>query len=106
MELHRTEQNEVEEVNIGFLQAGESDIELLEPTNSESGIGKYLAKNGAGLHHLCIEVEDIQATMNRLSEYNVILINETPKKREEGTLYCFIHPKSTGGVLVELYQLP
>jgi methylmalonyl-CoA/ethylmalonyl-CoA epimerase len=104
--LQRTENNPSEEVSIGFLPIGESEIELLEPTNPDSGIGKYLAKRGAGLHHICLEVDDIEASMNRLREYQIELINDTPKIRDEGTRYCFIHPRSTGGVLVELYQLP
>lgn len=106
LELHNTEINEAEQVKIGFLEIGESKIELLEPTNPESGIGKYLAKKGAGMHHVCVEVEDIETTMQQLQDKNVELINDTPKTRPEGTRYCFIHPKSTGGVLVELYELP
>ena len=105
LELHRTEENEQEEVNIGFLAAGESEIELLQPTNPDSGIGKYLARKGAGLHHICIEVADIAASMEQLRAHGIEFINDTPKTRPEGTQYCFIHPKSTGGVLVELYQL-
>ena len=106
LELHRTEDNAQEEVNIGFLAAGESEIELLQPTNPDSGIGKYLAKKGAGLHHICIEVEDIAASMEQLKGHGINLLNDAPKTRPEGTLYCFVHPKSAGGVLVELYQKP
>lgn len=105
--LSATEENPDENVNIGFLDIGESRIELLEPTNAESGIGKYLEKKGPGLHHVCLEVADIEATMQRLRDHGVQLINETPKTREgENIRYCFIHPKSTYGVLVELYELP
>lgn len=106
LELHRTEENQEEQVNIGFLAAGEPEIELLQPTDPDSGIGKYLAKKGAGLHHICIEVENIDASMKRLIDHGIMLINDTPKTRPEGTRYCFVHPKSTGGVLVELYELP
>jgi methylmalonyl-CoA/ethylmalonyl-CoA epimerase len=102
--LQHTEVNEDEQVKIGFLQIGESKIELLEPTEPESGIGKYLAKRGAGMHHFCIEVPDIEAHMERLRASGVELINETPKVNSEGRRYCFIHPKSAGGVLVELYE--
>lgn len=105
LELHDTEINEAEQVKIGFLEIGESKIELLEPTNPESGIGKYLAKKGAGMHHVCVEVDNIETAMQQLRDKNVELINDTPKTRPEGTRYCFIHPKSTGGVLVELYEL-
>lgn len=105
LELHDTEINEAEQVKIGFLEIGESKIELLEPTNPESGIGKYLAKKGAGMHHVCVEVDNIETAMQQLRDKNVELINDSPKTRPEGTRYCFIHPKSTGGVLVELYEL-
>ncbi len=105
LELKHAEVNEDEQVKIGFLNIGESRIELLEPTTPDSGIGKYLAKRGAGMHHVCVEVEDIQSAMQHLRERHVELINETPKTNHEGIQYCFIHPRSTGGVLVELYQL-
>jgi methylmalonyl-CoA/ethylmalonyl-CoA epimerase len=105
LELQHTEVNDEELVKIGFLTIGESQIELLEPTTPDSGIGKYLAKRGAGMHHLCVEVEDIDRAMQHLRERHIELINEVPKTNHEGTRYCFIHPRSTGGVLVELYQL-
>src|SRR5687768_7298315 len=76
MALHRTEINPDEQVNIGFLEAGETEIELLEPTSPESGIGKYLAKKGGGLHHLCVEVENIEASMKGLRENGIELIND------------------------------
>lgn len=105
--LDRHEQNPAESVNIAFMEVGGTHIELLEPTDTESGIAKYLEKRGAGLHHVCIEVESIEASMQRLREHGVELINEHPKTREnDGIRYCFIHPKSAGGVLVELYELP
>ncbi len=105
--LARTESNPDENVNIAFVEAGASHIELLEPTDSESGIGRYLDKKGAGMHHVCIEVDDIEATMQRLREHAIELINETPKMRPSDSVrYCFIHPRSTNGVLVELYELP
>jgi methylmalonyl-CoA/ethylmalonyl-CoA epimerase len=103
--LERTESNADEGVEIAFLPVGQSEIELLQPTSPESGIGKYLAKKGAGLHHVCLEVENIAATMQHLRGQGIELINDAPKTRPEGTRYCFIHPKSTGGVLVELYEL-
>lgn len=104
--LARTEDNPHEAVKIGFLPVGGVDIELLEPTDPDSGIGKALAKRGAGLHHICLEVADIEASMQHLQAHQVELINTEPRIREEGTRYCFIHPKSTGGVLVELYEKP
>jgi len=104
--LERTEVNEAEAVKIGFLGVGGTDIELLEPTDPETGVGRALAKRGAGLHHICLEVDDITASMQRMRDHGVTLINETPRLREDDVQYCFIHPKSTGGVLVELYELP
>lgn len=103
--LQGTETNEQEAVDIAFLPVGESRIELLKPTTEDSGIAKYLAKRGAGMHHLCLAVEDIESVMNQLSAQGVQLINETPRQREDGTRYAFVHPKSTGGVMVELYEV-
>ena len=104
--LAKTEENPGESVDIAFLPVGESEVELLQPTDPESGIGKYLAKKGAGMHHVCIEVDDIEAAVRRLVEHGVQMINETPRVRDEGTRYAFVHPKSALGVLVELYEVP
>jgi methylmalonyl-CoA/ethylmalonyl-CoA epimerase len=103
--LQRTEDNADEAVRIAFLPLGESEIELVQPTTPDSGIAKYLDKRGPGLHHLCLEVDDIEAAMQRLSDHRIELINETPRIRPDGTRYAFVHPKSTGGVLVELYEM-
>ena len=64
-----------------------------------------LVKRGAGMHHLCLEVDDIAATMKRLTDHGIALINDMPKMNEDGTRYCFVHPKSANGVMVELYEL-
>lgn len=107
LELGGREENPTENVTIGFLQLGESRIELLEPTNAESGIGRYLEKRGPGMHHICIEVENLEVAMTHLREKDIELINDEPKTRhEDGIRYCFIHPKSAFGVMVELYELP
>ncbi|RPI92223.1 MAG: methylmalonyl-CoA epimerase [Chloroflexi bacterium] len=103
--LDKTESNPGENVDIAFLPVGESEIELLQPTDPESGIGKYLAKKGQGMHHLCVEVDDIEAVIARLVAHGVEMINAEPRTRPEGTRYAFVHPKSAGGVLVELYEL-
>ena len=92
-----------EEVRIAFLEAGDSHIELLQPTSDSSGIAKYLEKRGAGMHHICFEVDNLEGTMRQMMFDGVELLNETPKERD-GRRYAFIHPKSTGGVLVELYE--
>jgi methylmalonyl-CoA/ethylmalonyl-CoA epimerase len=104
--LQKREVNQREEVEIAFLPLGESEIELLAPTNDNSGVAKYLAKRGAGMHHVCIEVDDISAMMEQLRAKGIELINDAPKTNEQGVRYCFIHPKSAFGVMVELYELP
>jgi len=102
--LEHTERNEGEGVEIAFLPVGEGEIELLQPLSADSGVGKYLAKTGGGMHHLCLEVEDIEAAMTQLAANGAELINETPKTRPDGRRYCFVHPRSNGGVLLELYE--
>ncbi|MDT8306939.1 MAG: methylmalonyl-CoA epimerase [Anaerolineae bacterium] len=92
-----------EAVNVAFLPAGEGEIELVQPTDPESGVARYLEKRGPGIHHLCLEVDDLTATMARLRAAGVELINEEPRVSAEGRQYAFVHPRSTGGVLLELY---
>src|SRR5512145_2877287 len=99
--VQKTEENPGENVNIAFLPIGDSEIELLEPTDPDSGIGKYLAKKGQGMHHMCLEVDNIDEVIARLKANSIEMINDTPKVRPEGTRYAFVHPKSSGGVLVE-----
>ncbi|MBE7511597.1 MAG: methylmalonyl-CoA epimerase [Anaerolineales bacterium] len=102
--LGKMERNEGEEVDIAFLPLDSGEIELLAPINETSGVAKYITKRGAGLHHLCLEVADLDALIVRLREHSVQMINDTPKTNEEGRRYAFIHPKSAFGVLVELYE--
>lgn len=102
----KTERNDEEAVEIAFLPVGESEIEIIAPTTEDSGVAKYLAKKGAGLHHICLEVADIDATMTQLTAKGIEMINDAPRTRDEGIRYAFVHPKSTGGVLLELYELP
>ena len=94
-----------QEVEVAFLPAGESDIELLEPVDADGGVARYLQKRGPGIHHICFEVEDIQAVLDRLRAARVPLINEEPTIGTGGKKIAFIHPKGTGGVLVELYEM-
>lgn len=89
---------------VAFLPAGEGEVELVKPTDENSGVAKFLEKNGAGMHHLCFEVDDIDEMLQDLKAKNIRLINETPLELE-GRKMAFIHPKSASGVLVELYQL-
>jgi len=93
-------------VKIAFLPLGESEIELIQPTTGDSGLAKYLSNRGPGLHHICIETDDISAKLAELNEKGVGLIDQEPVLMDDGRQLAFIHPKSTGGVLVELYQLP
>ena len=87
-----------------FLPVGESEVELVKPTSEDTGVAKFLAEKGGGMHHLCFEVDDIVSMMADLKEKGVRLINETPSELP-GRKMAFIHPKSTGGVLVELYEV-
>ena len=81
------------------------EVELVMPTTDDSGIAKYLAKRGQGMHHICLEVDDIEGMLKQLKEKKVRLINEEPRTSADGRRYAFIHPESACGVLVELYQL-
>lgn len=104
--LHLDHIEEVSEQasRVAFLPVGESEVELVEPTDPESGLGKYLDNRGEGMHHLCLEVSDIAGMLMDLKEKGVRLINEEPLDLP-GRRMAFIHPKSTHGVLIELYEL-
>ncbi|MCA9938421.1 MAG: methylmalonyl-CoA epimerase [Anaerolineales bacterium] len=95
-----------EGVDVAFLPAGNTEIELLQPLDENNGVGKFLRKRGPGIHHICLEVAHIEETMSILRDKGVRLLNETPRTNPDGRKYAFVHPKSTGGVLVELYQIP
>ena len=105
--LQMTELHDVpaEKSRIAFLPAGEAEVELVQPTTADSGIAKYLAKHGPGMHHICLEVDDIERMLSQLKTKGVHLINEEPRTADDGKKYAFVHPDSTGGVLVELYQI-
>ncbi|MCO6450375.1 MAG: methylmalonyl-CoA epimerase [Caldilineales bacterium] len=92
-----------QEVEIAFLPAGESVIELIQPITPDSGVAKYLAKRGEGLHHICLEVDDVQVTMEELAARDMQLLSETPIRAAEGH-GVFVHPKSSHGVLLEFLQ--
>jgi methylmalonyl-CoA epimerase len=89
---------------VAFLPLGESEVELVQPTSMDSGMAAYLEKRGEGMHHLCIEVEDIDAALSHLKALDVRLINSEPEVLP-GRKMAFIHPKAANGVLIELYQL-
>lgn len=94
-----------QDVDVAFLPSGDSEIELLEPIGSESGVARYLEKRGPGIHHICFEVENIDELLLRLKKAGVPLINEEPTIGTGGKKIAFIHPRGTGGVLIELYEL-
>ncbi|MGB8643999.1 MAG: methylmalonyl-CoA epimerase [Anaerolineae bacterium] len=104
VQLERIESEEGGRTDVAFLPVGESDVELVEPQDTDSGLAKYLAKRGEGIHHICFEVDDIQAALARLKVHGAQLIDETPRTNARGQQYAFIHPKSAHGVLIELYQ--
>ena len=105
MELHELRDVPAEKSQVAFLPLSGSEVELVLPTTEDSGISKYLAKRGPGMHHICLEVDDIEGMMSRLKSKGVRLINEEPRTASDGKRYVFIHPESTSGVLVELYQI-
>ena len=93
-----------QQAKVAFLPVGGSEVELVQPTSEDSGTTRFLREKGGGMHHLCLQVDDILAMLANLKEKGVRLINEEPLQLE-GRKMAFIHPKSTGGVLVELYDL-
>jgi len=93
-----------EGVRTAFLKAGPNKIELLEPSSDDSPIHKFIEKRGEGVHHIAFDVEDIVAEMERLKKEGFVLLNDQPKEGADNKLVCFIHPKSAGGVLIELCQ--
>ena len=99
---YKTETVEREGVETAFFQTGESKIELLQTTRADGPIGKFISKKGEGIHHIAFAVENIEAEMRRLQALGFELLNDVPKPGADEKLVCFLHPKSTGGVLVEL----
>ncbi|MDQ7796763.1 MAG: methylmalonyl-CoA epimerase [Spirochaetia bacterium] len=102
--LHGIEEVADQKVKTAFMPIGESEIELLESTDSEGPIGKFLAAKGQGVHHLAFRVANIEAALAELKAKGVRLIDETPRYGAGGARIAFIHPKATGGVLVELCE--
>jgi methylmalonyl-CoA/ethylmalonyl-CoA epimerase len=105
MELHELRDVPAEKSQVAFLPLSGLEVELVKPTTDDSGIARYLAKRGPGMHHICLEVDDIDGMMSDLKSKGIRLINEEPRLAADGKKYAFIHPESTAGVLVELYQL-
>ncbi len=101
---YKQETVESEGVTTSFFRVNQTKLELLEATNPDSAIARFLEKRGEGVHHIAIEVDDIQTEMERLRNEGFILLNEQPKPGADNKLVCFVHPKSTHGVLIELCQ--
>jgi methylmalonyl-CoA/ethylmalonyl-CoA epimerase len=101
---YKTEMVETEKVNTAFFRQGETKIELLESTDPNGVISKFIERKGEGLHHIAFEVADIRAEMKRLQNEGFVLLNEEPKPGADNKLVCFLHPKGTNGVLIELCQ--
>ncbi|MBI5653479.1 MAG: methylmalonyl-CoA epimerase [Chloroflexi bacterium] len=106
VQLDHTALEEGGRTQVAFMPVGQSEVELVEPQDSESGLAKFIAKRGEGIHHICFEVDDIEAALARLKDKGAQLIDETPRTNTKGMRYAFIHPKSAHGVLIELYQKP
>jgi len=101
---YKTEPVESEKVNTAFFQTGETKIELLESTEEDGVISRFIDKKGEGIHHIAFEVNDIHKEMDRLKKEGFALLNDEPKKGADNKLVCFLHPKSTNAVLIEICQ--
>jgi methylmalonyl-CoA/ethylmalonyl-CoA epimerase len=104
IDLHELRDVPAEQSQVAFLPLEGSEVELVRPTTADSGIAKYLTKRGPGMHHICLEVDDIAGMLAQLRARDIRLINEQPRLAADGRKYAFVHPESTGGVLVELYE--
>lgn len=101
-QCYKTEMVESEQVNTAFFKIGNAKIELIESITETGVINRFIDKKGEGIHHIAFEVEDIYAEMKRLQAEGFILLNETPRQGADNKLVCFLHPKNTNGVLIEL----
>jgi methylmalonyl-CoA/ethylmalonyl-CoA epimerase len=106
--LERVEEVPAEKVKVAFLPLpkGDGEVELVQPTADDTGIARYLAKRGEGMHHICFEVADIQAAMAKMAASGLQVLEEEPRVGSQGQKYVFIHPKTAHGVLIELYERP
>lgn len=104
VKCYKTEEVEGEKVITAFFKSGETKIELLQSTSPDGVIARFVEKNGEGMHHIAFEVSDIRAEMERLSREGFTLLNSEPKEGADNKLICFLHPKTTNGVLIEICQ--
>ena len=104
--LERIEDVPAEQVRVAFLPfpQGDSSLELVQPTTADSGIAKFLDKRGEGIHHICLAVENIESAIAQMKAKGLAVLDDKPKVRHDGQKYVFVHPKSTHGVLLELYE--
>ena len=103
-DCYKTEQVASEFVNTAFFKTGENKVELLQATLAESAIAKFIEKKGEGIHHVAFLVDDILAEMERLHNEGFVLLSDSPKKGADNKMVCFVHPKDTNGVLIEICQ--
>ncbi|MBO9672029.1 MAG: methylmalonyl-CoA epimerase [Sphingobacteriaceae bacterium] len=103
-DCYKTEQVASESVNTAFFKTGENKVELLQATAPDSAIAKFIEKKGEGIHHIAFLVDDILAEMERLHQEGFVLLSESPKKGADNKMVCFVHPKDTNGVLIEICQ--
>jgi len=106
LKVKHTEKVVPQKTKVGFLPIGETNLEMVEPIGEDSPLANYLQKRGPGLHHLCFEVEDIDSELERLAADKVELIDRTAREGAHNTRIAFIHPRATGGVLIELCEKP
>jgi methylmalonyl-CoA/ethylmalonyl-CoA epimerase len=106
LEMEGTVEEPEQQVTVAFMPVGGSDVELIEPDETDSGVARYLDKRGEGVHHICFEVSDIDAVLARLKEAGTQLINEEPVTNRRGWRLAFVHPKAAHGVLIELCEKP
>ena len=104
IQISKRAQVAAEGAEVAFLPVGGSEIELVQPVGGDSGLRRFLEKRGAGMHHICLAVDDLDGMLAQLQSRGVELINPEPRIGEGGKRYAFVHPKSAGGVLVELYE--
>jgi methylmalonyl-CoA/ethylmalonyl-CoA epimerase len=104
LEIEGSEEVPDQGVRVAFLSVGDARLELLEPTNPDSPIARHLDRRGPGLHHVCLRVDDIRATMSELEAKGYDLLSKEPQRGAHDCLICFVHPRSAGGVLIELSQ--
>jgi len=104
IEVEGVEEVADQKVRVAFLPVGDTRIELLEPTDDTSPVARHIERRGVGLHHICLRVADIRASMSQLATEGYRLLSDEPLEGAHGCLVCFIHPKSSGGVLIELSE--